>query len=78
MMHGWLERYLGGTVIEAILALLAIVAGFAAEAFRRKWKHEEQHNIELAHRYAKLLEERDAGWRTSDPGRIFSGMPDSK
>ena len=65
-------------VIAAIAGVLAVGLGLIAESMRRKWRTADEKNIELAHKYAKLLEERDQGWRTSDPGRIFSGMPDSK
>jgi len=59
-------------MIEAILALATIIAGLAAEGFRRKWQQADRKAIENAHKIAELLAERDAGWRSNDPGRVFN------
>jgi hypothetical protein len=59
-------------MIEAILALATIIAGLAAEGFRRKWQQADKKAVQNAHRIAELLQERDAGWRDSDAGRVFN------
>jgi len=59
-------------MIEAILALLTIIAGIAAEGFRRKWQQADKKAVENAHKIAELLAERDAGWANNDAGRVFN------
>ena len=59
-------------VIAAIASVLTIGLGLLAESMRRKWVQSDKKAVENAHKIAELLAQRDAGWRSNDPGRVFN------